>query len=53
VPEIDTSRQMTERLVKRVGRQPLEYTYADVVKQVRVDKKTIRNVFDEYVIGLE
>lgn len=53
VPEIDTSRQMTERLVKWVGRQSLEYTYAEVAKQVRVDEKTIRNVFDEYVAGLE
>ena len=26
VPEIDTPRQMTERLVKWVGRQALEYT---------------------------
>ena len=52
VPEIDTSRQMTERLVKWVGRQALEYTYAEIAKQVRVDEKTIRNVFDEYVAGL-
>jgi transposase len=40
---------MTERLAKWVGRQGLEYTYAEIAKQVGVDEKTVRNVFDEYV----
>ena len=53
VPEVDTTRQMTERLVKWVGRQALEYTYAEVAKQVGVDEKTVRNVFDAYVLELE
>ena len=53
VPEVDTTRQMTERLVKWVGRQSLEYTYAEVAKQVGVDEKTVRNVFDAYVLELE
>jgi len=53
VPEVDTTRQMTERLVHWVGRQALEYTYAEVAKQVGVDEKTVRNVFDAYVLELE
>jgi transposase len=53
VPEVDTIRQMTERLVKWLGRQSLEYTYAEVAKQVGVDEKTVRNVFDAYVAELE
>ena len=53
VPEIDTGRQMTERLVKWVGRQSLEYTYAEVAKQVGEDERTVRNVFDAYVVQLE
>ena len=53
VPEVDTTRQMTERLVKWIGRQALEYTYAEVAKQVGVDEKTVRNVFDAYVLELE
>jgi transposase len=53
VPEVGTIRQMTERLVKWVGRQSLEYTDAEVAKQVGVDEKTVRNVFDAYVAELE
>jgi transposase len=53
VPEVDTIRQMTERLVKWLGRQSLEYTYAEVAKQVGVDEKTVHNVFDAYVAELE
>lgn len=49
VPEVDTGREMTERLVRWVGRQAIEYTYADIAKQVLIDEKTVRNVFDEYV----
>ena len=53
VPEVDTARQMTERLSKWVGRQALEYTYAEIAKQVGIDEKTVRNVFDEYVAELQ
>ncbi len=53
VPEVDTARQMTERLAKWVGRQGLEYTYAEIAKQAGIDEKTVRNVFDEYVAELE
>ena len=49
IPEVDTSRQMTDRLVQWAGRQSLEYTYAEVAKQIGVDEKTIRNIFDAYV----
>lgn len=52
VPEIDTSRQMTERLAKWIGRQGLEYTYTEVAKQVGVHEKTVRIIFDEYVAEL-
>ena len=37
----------------QIGRQALEYTYAEIATQVLVDEKTIRNVFDEYVAELE
>ena len=46
VTEVDTTRQMTDRRVKWVGRQSLEYTYAEVAKQVGVDEKTVRNGLD-------
>ena len=52
VPEVDTGREMTERLAKWIGRQSIEYTYAEIAKQVKVDEKTVRNIFDEYVVVL-
>ncbi len=52
VPEVDTGREMTERLAKWIGRQSIEYTYAEIAKQVKVDEKTVRNIFDEYVAVL-
>lgn len=53
VPEVDAGREMTMRLTQWIGRQALEYTYADIAKRVKVDEKTVRNVFDEYVAELE
>ncbi len=53
VAELDADHAMTERLVRRMGRQSLEYTYAEMAKQVGVDEKTVRNVFDAYVVELE
>ena len=52
VPEVDTGREMTGRLSKWIGRQSIEYTYAEIAKQVKVDEKTVRNIFDEYVTVL-
>ena len=52
MPEVDTGREMTERLAKWIGRQSIEYTYAEIAKQVKVDEKTVRNIFDEYVAVL-
>ena len=53
VAEVDADHSMTERLVRWMGRQSIEYTYAEVAKQVGVDEKTVRNIFDAYVVGLE
>lgn len=52
VPEVDTTREMTERLAKWIGRQSIEYPYSEIAKQVRIDEKTVRNIFDEYVAAL-
>ena len=49
VAEVDADHAMTVRLVRWMGRQSLEYTYAEMSKQVGVDEKTVRNVFDAYV----
>ncbi len=53
ISEVDTDRAMTERLVRWMGRQSLEYNFAEMAKQVGVDEKTVRNVFDAYVAQLE
>lgn len=52
VPEVDTTREMTERLATWIGRQSIEYPYSEIAKQVRIDEKTVRNIFDEYVAEL-
>ena len=53
VPEVDEGFQMTERLVRWIGRQSLEYTYAELAKQVGIDEKSVRTIFDAYVAKLE
>ncbi len=53
VPEADADRQMTERLVKWIGRQSLEYPFTEIAKQVGIDEKTVRTIFGEYVAELE
>lgn len=44
---------MTERLVRWIGRQSLEYTYAELAKQVGINEKSVRTIFDAYVAKLE
>ena len=53
IAEVDADRAMTERLVRWMSRQSLEYNFAEMAKQVGVDEKTVRNVFDAYVAQLE
>ena len=53
VPEVDADRQMTERLVRWIGRQSLEYPFTEIAKQVGIDEKTVRAIFGEYVAELE
>jgi transposase len=53
IQEVDENYQMTERLVRWIGRQALEYTYAELAKQIGIDEKTVRSIFDAYVDRLE
>jgi len=53
IPEVDENYQMTERLVRWIGRQSLEYTYAELAKQIGIDEKNVRSIFDAYVAKLE
>ena len=53
IQELDENYQMTERLVRWIRRQSLEYTYAELAKQIGIDEKTVRSIFDAYVAKLE
>lgn len=44
---------MTECLVRWTGRQSLEYTHAKLAKQIGIDEKTVRSIFDAYAAKLE
>ncbi len=51
IPAVDTTREMTKRLTNWIGRQSIEYPYSEIAKQVRIEEKTVRNIFVEYVAG--
>jgi transposase len=48
LPGVDAKREMTERLVKWIGKRCVRETFALVAEDTGLDEKTIRNVFDEY-----
>lgn len=53
LPEMDAKRNMTERLVAYVEGRCLKETFAHVSREVGVDNKTIRLIFDDYVSRLK
>ena len=46
---MDAKRNMTERLVKFIEQRCLKETFAALSREVGIDDKTIRHVFDDYV----
>jgi transposase len=48
LPDMDDKRQMTRRLLAYVERHSLRKTFADLSREVGVDDKTIRHIFDDY-----
>lgn len=50
---IDNKRQATARLVRHVETHCLRKTFADLSREVGVDDKTIRHIFDDYVQRLK
>lgn len=53
LPAIDSKRLATRRLVQHIERHCLRKTFAELAREVGVDDKTIRNVFDDYVARLK
>lgn len=53
LPNINSKRQMTDRLVKHVGDQALSRTFTSLADEIGVAEGTVRNIFRDYVNVLE
>jgi transposase len=49
LPDMDAKRNMTERLVRLIEQRCLKETFAALSRDIEIDDKTIRHVFDDYV----
>ncbi len=49
LPDMDAKRSMTDRLRQFIEARSLKHTFAEVSRDVGVDEKTIRHIFDDYV----
>lgn len=52
LPDIDSKRHATRRLVAYIEQRCLRKTFLELAREVGVDDKTIRGVFDDYVARL-
>lgn len=48
LPDIDDKRFMTERLVKYIQARSIKQTFAQVARDLGIDPKTVRRVFDDF-----
>lgn len=53
LPAMDSKRLATTRMVEHIERYCLRKTFAELSREVGVDDKTIRHVFDDYVARLK
>ncbi len=53
LPAMDSKRLATTRLVQHIERHCLRKTFAELSREVGVDDKTIRHIFDDYVARLK
>lgn len=51
--DMDSKRLATSRLVKYVERHCFKKTFADISREIGVDEKTIRHIFDDYADHLK
>lgn len=49
LPEMDSKRLATTRFVEYVESGCLKKTFAEMAREVGVDEKTVKNIFDDYV----
>jgi transposase len=53
IPDLDSKRLATTRLIHHIRAHCFRETFASLARQVDMDEKTIRHVFDDYVAELE
>lgn len=53
LPSMDSKRLATTRLVKYVESHCVRKTFAELSREIGVDEKTIRHIFDDYVARLK
>lgn len=53
LPAVNAKREMEDPLVRWIGRQSLKRTFASIADDTGLDKKTIRNIFHDYINELE
>jgi transposase len=53
LPAVADNRQMTDRLVKWIGRQAVKRTFRSLAEETGVVEGTIRNIFRDYINELE
>lgn len=53
LPDVDSKRDMTSRLVTWLGDQSLKRPFAHLAEEVGIDNRTVKNVFDDYVAELK
>ena len=53
LPAMDSKRLATTRMVQHIERHCLRKTFAELSREVGVDDKIIRHIFDDYVARLK
>ena len=53
LPDIHNKRLTTNRLIAYVEQHCLKKTFADISREVGVDEKTIKHIFDDYIAHLK
>lgn len=49
LPDIDSKRQATKRLLRYIEERCVHETFVALAREVGVDEKTVRHVFDDYI----
>ena len=53
LPDMDINRSLTNRLITWIQETSLKKTFTSVAEEIGVDEKTVRNIFNDYVVELE